>query len=109
MNSGDDCRKRWASLREKSGGNAMISEYVSSQSSALTTDVLFIEDLARVLRTSRSTIERRRRTGMFPIPELPGIDGRPRWSRQAVERYLTSTNGGMRRRRGRPAGRGRVN
>jgi hypothetical protein len=66
------------------------------------TDVLFIEDVARVLRTSRSTIERRRRSGTFPIPELPAIDERPRWSRRAVERYLASTNGGLRPRRGRP-------
>src|SRR5216683_3070890 len=75
--------------------------------SALTPDVLFIEDVARMLRTSRSTIERRRRAGTFPIPELPGIDGRPRWSRQAVERYLESTNEGKRPRRGRRPGRGR--
>ena len=65
-------------------------------------DVLFIEDLARVLRTSRSTIERRRRSGAFPIPELPAIDERPRWSRRAVEQYLASTNGGLRPRRGQP-------
>ena len=77
-----------------------------SLSSALTSDVLFIEDVARILRTSRSTIERRRRAGTFPIPELPSIDERPRWSRQAVERYLASSNEGMRSRRGR---RGRVN
>jgi hypothetical protein len=70
-------------------------------------DVLFIEDVARILRTSRSTIERRRRSGTFPIPELPAIDERPRWSRQAVERYLASTDGGLRSRRGRP--RTRVN
>ena len=65
-------------------------------------DVLFIEDLVQILRTSRSTIERRRRSGTFPIPELPAIDERPRWSRQAVERYLASTDGGLRSRRGRP-------
>jgi predicted DNA-binding transcriptional regulator AlpA len=75
---------------------------------ALTPDVLFIEDVAHVLRTSRSTIERRRRSGTFPIPELPSIDGRPRWSRQAVERYLASTSEGLRSRRGRPK-RTRVN
>ena len=66
------------------------------QPSSLTPDVLFIDDVAQVLRTSRSTIERRRRAGSFPIPELPSIDERPRWSRQAVERYLASTNEGMR-------------
>lgn len=69
---------------------------------ALTPEVLFIEDVARILRTSRSTIERRRRAGSFPIPELVSIDGRPRWSRQAVDRYLASTTGGLRPRRGRP-------
>jgi predicted DNA-binding transcriptional regulator AlpA len=53
--------------------------------------VLFIDDVAQVLRTSRSTIERRRRAGTFPVPELPGIDGRPRWSWQAVEQYLTTS------------------
>jgi hypothetical protein len=72
------------------------------EASGLTHDVLFMDDLARVLRTSRSTIERRRRVGTFPIPELPSIDERPRWSRQAVERYLSSSSGGMRPRRGRP-------
>jgi hypothetical protein len=65
-------------------------------------DVLFIDDVARMMRTSRSTIERRRRRGSFPIPELPAVDNRPRWSRQAVERYLSSTSGGMRVRRGGP-------
>ena len=75
----------------------------------LTPDVLFIEDVARILRTSRSTVERRRGGGTFPIPELPSIDGRPRWSRQAVERFLASTSEGMRSRRGRPRHRRGVN
>ena len=70
----------------------------------LTPDVLFIEDVSRILRTSRSTIERRRRSGTFPIPELISIDGRPRWSRQAIERYLTSSNNGHRAQRGRRRG-----
>jgi hypothetical protein len=73
----------------------------------LTAGVLFIEDLVRILRTSRSTIERRRRNGTFPIPELPSIDDRPRWSRQAVEEFLASSGKGLRPRRGRP--RRRVN
>lgn len=87
---------------------AAIVQAPSGQASALTSDVLFIEDLASVLRTSRSTIERRRRAGTLPIPELPSIDERPRWSRQAVERYLASTDSGFRSRRGRP-GRGHAN
>jgi hypothetical protein len=73
--------------------------------SALTPEVFFIEDVARVLRLSRSTIERRRRAGNFPIPELPSIDERPRWSRKTVERYLASTSKGLRPRRGRRPGR----
>jgi hypothetical protein len=81
-------------------------QFPGDQPSTLTPDILFIDDVARVLRTSRSTIERRRRAGSFPIPELPSIDERPRWSRQAVERYLGSTNEGFRSRRG---GRRRVN
>lgn len=66
-------------------------------------DVLFIDDVATILRTSRSTIERRRRTGAFPIAELPAIDGRPRWSRREVDRYLSSPTAGVtgRRRRAR--------
>jgi len=51
-------------------------------------EVLFIDDLVSILKTSRATIERRRKTHSFPIPELPKVDDRPRWSRQAVERYL---------------------
>ena len=71
-------------LESASGRNVLLSE------------VLFIEDLAGILRTSRSTIERRRRAGSFPIPELPSIDGRPRWSRQAVEQFLATTSKGSR-------------
>lgn len=62
--------------------------------------VLFLEDVADILRMSRSTIERRRRNGTFPIPELPSIDRRPRWSRTEVERFVEE--GGRT-----PAGRGR--
>jgi predicted DNA-binding transcriptional regulator AlpA len=71
--------------------------------STLTREVLFIEDVAQILRTSRSTVERRRRSGTFPIPELPSVDERPRWSRRAVEEYLASTGAGLRHRRGRSA------
>lgn len=51
-------------------------------------DVLFIDDVARVLKTSRSTIEVRRRHGTFPIPELPAIDKRPRWSAEVVRQFI---------------------
>jgi hypothetical protein len=71
----------------------------STDSSVLPSEVLFIDDLVRILRTSRSTIERRRRSGSFPIPQLASIDGRPRWSRLAIERYLASTSEGRTARR----------
>lgn len=52
--------------------------------------VYFIEDICRLLRTSRRTVQRLRRHGAFPVAELQSIDKRPRWSRDAVERYLAS-------------------
>lgn len=62
-------------------------------------EILFIPDLARTFRTSRSTIERRLRDGDLPVPELlPRIDKRPRWSRRAVEAYLSGTTNGASRR-----------
>lgn len=56
-------------------------------------DVLFIADLARLLRVSRDTIDRRLKSNAFPIEPLRRIDSRHRWSRTAVERYLHSTDG----------------
>lgn len=50
--------------------------------------VYLIEDLCRELRVSRRSIERRRARGTFPIPELPALDSRPRWSAAAVQKYL---------------------
>lgn len=58
--------------------------------------VYFIEDLVRELRISRSTIERARRHGAFPLPELETLDRRPRWSKAAVERYLAGERAGRR-------------
>lgn len=74
-------------------------DQVTSESAPTPTQILFIDDVAALLRVSRSTIERRRREGTFPIPELPGLDCRPRWSRVAVERFLASSNGRVRKRR----------
>jgi predicted DNA-binding transcriptional regulator AlpA len=55
-----------------------------------TTSVLFIDDICRELGTSRRTVQRLRRHRAFPIPELPALDKRPRWSRAAVDAYLAS-------------------
>lgn len=49
--------------------------------------VLFLEDVCRELRVSRSTVERLRRHRAFPIPEMPSLDKRPRWSSDAVEAF----------------------
>ena len=65
-------------------------------------DVLFIDDIAHILRLSRTTIERRRRNGSFPIPELPTIDKRPRWSRSAVDEFLSSFASSSQRHQHRP-------
>lgn len=51
--------------------------------------VYFIEELSGFLRVSRRTIERARRHGTFPIPELSSLDKRPRWSGESILAYLT--------------------
>lgn len=51
--------------------------------------VCFMEDVARILKTSERTIQRLRRFGAFPIPELRSIDKRPRWSGEDVKRFLS--------------------
>jgi hypothetical protein len=51
-------------------------------------DVYFVEDLVALLGVSLRTIHRKRRHGVFPIPELPTVDSRPRWSRAVVRRFL---------------------
>ena len=51
-------------------------------------DVLFVEDLAAVLRCSPSTIRRRLKAGVLCIPTLPGVDKRPRFGRPAVVDFL---------------------
>jgi predicted DNA-binding transcriptional regulator AlpA len=86
----------------------MIPEGIDSSSTTVASDqgerrpeVLFLDDVAKMLRVSRSTIERRRRAGTFPIQELASLDRRPRWSRRAVEHFLSS-NTWSGRNRGRP-------
>ena len=79
-------------------GTAMIEGSVTDAAASAALErsrsepaVLFLDDVAALLRVSRSTIERRRRQGTFPIPELPPLDRRPRWSRGDVERFLESS------------------
>jgi hypothetical protein len=50
--------------------------------------VLFDADVCRELRISHTTLKRLRKHGAFPIPELPALDKRHRYSRRDVEAYL---------------------
>ena len=51
-------------------------------------DVLFLEDVAALLRCSPSTLKRRLRAQVFPVAPIQGIDKRPRWSKAAVMQWL---------------------
>ena len=76
---------------------AARSQYVSFMTKdALTRlealpDVLTLRELAGVLRCSESTIKRRLRVGVFPIPTLRGLDKRVRFAKAAVVRYLEAS------------------
>jgi hypothetical protein len=50
--------------------------------------VCYIDDLVRILRMSRRSIARLRRHRVFPIRELAGFGGRPRWAGAEVQRFL---------------------
>jgi hypothetical protein len=60
-------------------------------------DVCLIDDVARILKTSVRTIKRRLRCGAFPIPELPSIDKKHRWSGESVRRYVAGEDVSMKR------------
>lgn len=65
-------------------------------------DVLFLDELAALLRCHPKTIRRRLDANVFPVAPIPGIDRRPRWSKAAVLQWLASGAG-----RRKPARRGR--
>ncbi len=50
--------------------------------------VLFLEELAALLRCSRATLERRVKARVFPVSPIQGVDSRPRWSKVAVMQWL---------------------
>jgi hypothetical protein len=56
----------------------------------VSSDVLFIADLCQELGINRRTVERLRRHGAFPIPEMPSLDKHPRWLRSKVEAFKAS-------------------
>ena len=51
-------------------------------------DLVPVDDLARLLRSLSSTLRRPVRGGVFPVPQLPGVDLRRRFSRAAAGRCL---------------------
>ena len=63
-------------------------------------DVCFIDDVARALRTSRRSIERRLAVGTFPIPSLPSVDSRRRWAGEDVRQFIARAPVGRLRRVG---------
>ncbi len=65
-------------------------------------DVLFVDEVAELLRCHPKTIKRRLDHHVFPVAPIPGIDRRPRWSKAAVLQWL-ATGAGCRK----PARKGR--
>ncbi len=59
-------------------------------------DVLFMEELAALLRCHPKTIKRRLDANVFPVAPIPGIDSRLRWSKAAVLKWLASCGKGRR-------------
>lgn len=51
-------------------------------------EVCFIDDVARALRMSPRKVRDLRARRLFPIPELPVIDKRPRWSGAVVRKFI---------------------
>ncbi len=54
--------------------------------------VLLIGDVAKLLRCSVSTIRRRVRSRDFPVPPLPSIDKKLRWSAAAICDWIDACN-----------------
>ena len=50
--------------------------------------VYFIDDVCEFLKVNRRTVERLRRHGAFPVPELSSLDKRPRWSGADILAYI---------------------
>ena len=61
--------------------------------------VCFDDDLCRILDLKPRTLKRRRKTGAFPIAELPSLDRRHRYSRSDVIAFLERRQGAAFRRK----------
>jgi hypothetical protein len=60
--------------------------------------VCFASDLCRILSMSGRQLRRLRRARAFPIPELPALDRRPRWSGLEVRKFIEGQSGPVARR-----------
>ena len=56
-------------------------------------DLVLLDDLACLLRSRSSTLRRPVRGSVFPVPPLPAVDIRRRFSRAAVGRCLARGGG----------------
>lgn len=54
-------------------------------------DTLSIDDVIRVIGISRAQYFALKAHDVFPIEPLPGLGGKVRYSKAAVERYLTQS------------------
>jgi hypothetical protein len=52
-------------------------------------EVLLIDEVAEILRLSVWQIRNLERLRVFPIPRLPALDRKPRYSAAAVRRFAT--------------------
>ena len=87
--------RRWRLRRAVVAG--VVSDAAEAAVEAALPRVLFIGDLAAILRCSPATILRRITDGTFPLVPLPPIDSRLRWSRDRVLDWLATDPGRPRR------------
>ena len=79
---------------------AQIADAASKLPALVVTEippVCLIEDIARIFKTSRRNIDRMRAARVFPIPELPTIDNKARWSGELVRQWLATNGAGVKR------------
>jgi len=55
--------------------------------------ILFLDDICKLLQTSDETVRRRLNEKTFPIPPLPRVDNKLRWSGPVVKRWLDENGG----------------